>query len=315
MPFHGISLFTASRRLVRKIHAEFPFDIIDGHYIYPDGFAAVLLGKMVKRPVVLSARGSDINQFAGFRSIKPMIRYALNGADHLISVCKALKDEMVSLGAPENKVTVIPNGIDKDRFYPDERQKSRRELGISSSARMILSVGSLIERKGFHVLLDAMPQIIQRTGNVNLFVVGEGPYRSILERQIVRLGLAERVFLVGERPNQELGTWYCAADVFCLASSREGWANVIMESLACGTPVVATNVWGAPEIITDGSIGSLVERSPQPIAEALINALDRHWDRELIRKHVEKRAWESVAREVRDVFLAVSSQNGQSIPW
>jgi len=305
MPLHGMSLFFASLKLVKQINKEFPFDLIDGHYIYPDGFAAVLLGKYLKKPVILSARGSDINQFARFKSIKPMIKYALNRADHVISVCNALKREIVDLGPPAQKISVIPNGIDTNCFYPEDKKKARKKLSLSFDQKIILSVGSLIPRKGFHVILDALPEILQNQEDVHLYLVGEGPYLPVLNEQIMRMNLSNHVTMVGERPNSELKTWYSAADVFCLASSREGWANVIMESLACGTPVVATNVWGAPEILTTHAVGILVERNSGSIADGLLEALNRQWNRRRIREHVVERSWDVVAEEVKIVFYTI----------
>jgi glycosyltransferase involved in cell wall biosynthesis len=141
--------------------------------------------------------------------------------------------------------------------------------------------------------------------DVHLCIIGEGRERESLQSMIGHLGLDERVELLGHRPNEELSLWYNAADVFCLASSREGWANVLMESMACGTPVVATNVYGAPEMITKDVVGILVERNEEAIAEGLIAALERPWDRQVIREHVAGRTWDVVAREVRDVFQKV----------
>lgn len=309
MPLHGLSLFLSSLRLLKKINQTFPFDLIDGHYIYPDGFAAVLLGKAMKKPVVLSARGSDINQFTRFKTIKPMVRYALNHADHIISVCDALKQEVTDLSINDNKIKVISNGVDTEQFYPVDRKEARKKLSLAHNKKIILSVGSLIPRKGFHVILDAFPRLLQEDANIHFYIIGEGTFRLSLERQIEALNLSQHVTLVGERPNSELKFWYNAADVFCLASSREGWANVIMESLACGTPVVATNVWGAPEIITNDDVGILVERSIGSIAEGLIGSLQRKWDRVGIRRHVENRTWGAVAQEVKDVFEACLAKN------
>jgi len=305
MPLHGLSLFLSSLKLLKKINQTFSFDLIDGHYIYPDGFAAVLLGKVLKKPVVLSARGSDINQFTRFKSIKPMLRYALNHADHVISVCYALKQEMVDLGINDDKISVISNGVDSNQFYPVDKNKARNKLALPHNKKIILSVGSLIPRKGFHVILDAFPKLLQEDTNIHFYIIGEGHFRSSLERQIESLNLTQHVFLVGERPNSELKTWYSAADVFCLASSREGWANVIMESLACGTPVVATNVWGAPEILTSSDIGMLVDRTPGALYSVLETALKITWDRKRIREHVKDRNWFTVAEEVKTLFGVV----------
>lgn len=309
MPVHGLSLFLSSLKLLKKINQTFPFDLIDGHYIYPDGFAAVLLGKTLKKPVVLSARGSDINQFIRFKSIKPMLRYALNRADHVISVCHALKQEMVTLGINDDKISIIPNGVDTEQFYPLDKKEARKKLSLPHKKRIILSVGSLIPRKGFHVILDAFPKLLQEDNNIHFYIIGEGPFRSSLERQIESLNLTRHVSLVGERPNSELKIWYSAADVFCLASSREGWANVIMESLACGTPVVATNVWGAPEILTSSDIGMLVDRTPGSLYSVLKTALETTWNRKRIRGHVKDCNWLTVAEEVNSVFLSVLDKN------
>ncbi|MFC1822451.1 glycosyltransferase, partial [Thermodesulfobacteriota bacterium] len=302
MPFHGLSLFMSTKKLVKKIYQEFPFDIIDGHYIYPDGFAAVLLGKALRKPVVLSARGSDIHQFAGFKLIKPLIQYSLNSADHVISVCDALKQEIVHLGTSEQKIAVVPNGVDINRFYPEDREKARKRLSLANHEKIILSVGLIRPLKGFHIIIEALRDILPKEGGIHFYIVGDGPYRGALNNQIKRLNLGHYVTLVGERPNSELKTWYSAADVFCLASSREGWANVIMESLACGTPVVATNVWGAPEILNSPAVGILVERDPKLISEALIKALHTRWDRVRIQQHAAARTWNAVAREVQTVF-------------
>lgn len=309
MPFHGVSLFLSSMSLVKRLYRDFPFDLIDGHYIYPDGLAAVLFGKYFKVPVVLSARGSDINQFAGFRTIRPMICCALRQADHVISVCSALRQEMMNLGIDGEKISVIPNGVDTQRFHPLGRAASRNLLGIPEHEKVVLSVGALILRKGFHLILDCLPDLIRHHRDLHLYIIGEGEYRLQLEEKIRSLGLHSWVTLVGERPNDELSRWYSAADVFCLASSREGWANVIMESLACGTPVVATNVWGAPEILTSSDVGILVEHSSESIFHGLKMAMERTWDRAMIRAHVERRTWLKVGEEVRAIFEQVLRAN------
>ncbi len=312
MIFHAFSMFFATVLLVKKIKKDFDFDLIDGHYIYPDGLAAVLSGKLFDVPVVLSARGSDINLFIKFRFIKPMIKFALRHADHVISVCDALKQQMVSLGIQEKKISVIPNGIDPNSFYQLSKSESRQYLSIPVNEKVILSVGSLIPLKGFHILLEAFVQVLQIDTQVQLYIVGKGLYRKALETIITELSLERNVTLVGEVPNKKLCAWYSAADVFCLASSSEGWANVIMESLACGTPVVSTNVSGAPEIITTPDVGLLVDRTPESISQGIITALRYDWDRGLIEKHISSRTWDVVAREVYDIFSNLKTTAGNS---
>jgi glycosyltransferase involved in cell wall biosynthesis len=302
MLLHGLLMFVGTLKATIRIREHFPFDLIDGHYVYPDGLAAVLLSKAFGKPVVLSARGSDINQFSEFRLIAPMIKYALRRANHIISVCDAIKEKMVAYGVPSHKVTIIPNGVDSSLFSPIDSKKARERLGLVNGSRIILSVGGLIPRKGFGLLLNAMKTLTEQYPDSHLYIIGEGPLRRPLEDDIKRLSLGPYVTLVGERPHQQLPLWYSSADVFCLASEREGWANVIMESLACGTPVVATNVWGAPEILTSRNVGILVKRDPGAIAGGLTEALNRSWNRKRIRRHVEERTWSIVAQEVRGVF-------------
>lgn len=305
MPFHGLLMASGILRLAARLHERHRFDLIDGHFIFPDGLAAVLAARMLKIPVVLSARGSDINQSYTFRTICPQIVYALRHADRIVSVCNALKAMMCDLGIPEKKIEVIPNGIDIKRFTVSDRFEARDRLGIPREENMILAVGGLIPRKGHDFIVRSLPMVLKRHPKARLHIVGEGPERSAIQAVAGALGLSERVKLVGHRPNADLGLWYNAADVFCLASLREGWANVIMESLSCGTPVVATNVFGASEIITNKNVGTLVEGIPEAIAEALSGALEGPWDRQIIREHVARRSWEVVAGEVRDVFELV----------
>ena len=147
-----------------------------------------------------------------------------------------------------------------------------------------------------------MHEILATEPSAQLVIAGKGEEEINLKNQVVDQGLKECVTFLGHVPNNQLIQWYNAADVFCLASSREGWANVIMESMACGLPVVATKVWGAPEIITTPDVGILVERNVESIAGGLIQALGKNWDKERIRAHVANRTWQVVAEEVKTVF-------------
>src|SRR5262249_3091493 len=149
MAIHGISMFAGSVRQVFERIKERRFDLIDAHYVYPDGLAAVMLGKLFRIPVVVSARGSDINVFPTFRTIRPLIRWVLATADAVIAVSHGLKERMVQLGCPAEKITVIGNGVDSTRFQPRPPLVMRRYLGLPLDARIVLSVGHLKENKGF----------------------------------------------------------------------------------------------------------------------------------------------------------------------
>jgi teichuronic acid biosynthesis glycosyltransferase TuaC len=303
MPLQGYSMFSASLSLVRRLHSETPFDCIDAHYVYPDGFAGVKLGDRLGIPVIVSARGTDMNLFPSFALIRPMIRWTLENAAGTIGVCETLKDEMIAFGAAKNRSIAIGNGIDLERFTSVDRREARRRLGIPGDSQVIVSVGALIPRKGYHLLIPAFAELARKNPNLRLYIVGEGESRGELENLARENGVQARVSLVGSKPNDELKYWFSAADVSCLASSREGWANVLLESLACGTPVVATRVWGAPEVINSPQLGILVDQSVQSIGEGLEAALAKQWDRGILIRYASSRTWDVVAEEVEN-FLA-----------
>ena len=308
MPFHGWLMFLGTYSTVRRLCREQHFDAIDAHYIYPDVFAAVLLGKMVDLPVIASARGTDMNAFPQFRSIRPMIRWTLHRVRGAIGVCTPLLDSMLENGLTRDKGRVIGNGVDILRFYPVDRSEARRELNIPEDAQVVVSVGGLITRKGFHLLIPAVAEITPRFPKLRLYIVGEGPERANLQKMIDERGLQERAFLVGPQPNEALKSWYSAANISCLASSREGWPNVLLESMACGTPVVANRVWGVPEVITSAEVGLMTEPAIPSIAQALDLGLRRNWDRELISDFARRRTWDVVASEVEDFFTTRLAQ-------
>lgn len=303
MLLHGFGMFIGALPLARRLRREFDFDAIDAHYVYPDGFAAALLAKYFGVPMVVSARGSDINQFSAFPFIRKLLRYTLNQANHAIAVCDALKIAMMELGCESRKITVIPNGVDTNKFHPIQKLEAKVRLGLPDT-RLVVSVGGLIPRKDHDGLIKGFQQFLVARGrrDVMLAIIGEGPLRKTLEREIEILGLRDCVRLVGAVPHHELINWYSAADVSCLTSSREGWANVILESMACGTPVVATAVWGSPEIISTDRVGLLTSRDPGDIAVALGKALERLWDRDDILAHARRYTWRNAAEQVRAVL-------------
>jgi len=304
MLVHGLAMFRGSNDLVRELHSERKFDCIDAHYVYPDGFAAVLLGRSLGIPVIVSARGTDISLFPSFRTIRPMIRWTLQNSAGVVGVSEALKDLMVELGAPADRAIAIGNGIDPERFQPVDRGDARRKLGMPEDGEIIVSVANLVPVKGHEFLIAAIAQLAARHPKIRLYIVGEGESRAMLQAMARRAGLQDRIFFVGRKPNEELKYWYSAADVSCLASSREGWANVLLESLACGTPVVATRVWGTREVIASPELGLLADQTADSLAGGLELALQKQWDREYLARYAAARTWDVVAEEVEKFLLA-----------
>ena len=307
MWLQGRSMYLATYPLIQRLHTSRHYQLIDAHWIYPDGWAAVRVGKKLGIPVILSARGNDINEYLDFKRIRPMITWCLQECDHIVSVCGALKDLMISLGLPSSKITVIGNGIDLTNFYPMPKAKIRDCLGIPKDRPILLSVGILEPRKGHHVLIEAL-QILKAKEQVCpfLYIIGTGPYGEHLAKLRKRCGLDQEVILVGEVPHQELNQWYSAADLLCLASDREGWPNVLLEAMACGTPVVASSVFGIPEVVTNSNLGLIVPiRTSESFALTILEALHKRWNQEDLISHAKHHTWNQVAKSVERVFRQV----------
>lgn len=246
-------LAAAAKKTIGKLIDEgFDFDVIDAHYFYPDGVAAVMLGRYFKKPVVISALGTDINLIPKYFAPRKMIHWAGRHASAMVTVCEALKTEMVRIGMPGRKITPLRNGVDLSLFRPIERRAMRDKLGITGFT--VLSVGYLDPRKGHDRTISALPMM----PNVNLLIAGSGPDRQKLERLAAAHKVANRVKFLGPLPQETLRDYYGSCDALVLASSREGWANVLLESMACGTPVVASNIWGTPEVVRSNAAGVLM---------------------------------------------------------
>jgi teichuronic acid biosynthesis glycosyltransferase TuaC len=301
MTFYSRWMARGAESRLRRLHAERPIRLIDAHYVYPDGHAAVLLGERLKIPVVVTARGTDINLFSQMPHIRPMIRDTLKRARGVIAVSSALKQRMVELGIEAEKIAVIRNGVDRSIFFPRDRAEARRGLELAEESRIIITVGALVPLKGMDRLIDAMRLLSNE--NIKLYVIGEGPERTALEAQIAKHNLTGRVFLTGAQPQQKLAEWYSAADLFCLASSREGCPNVVIEAMACGTPVVAADVGGVRELVVGPDSGRVIARvTAESLAREIEVALEKGCDRHGVAIQVGERSWAEVAREVMDYW-------------
>ncbi|MEP7338010.1 MAG: glycosyltransferase family 4 protein [Acidobacteriota bacterium] len=307
MRFYGSWMARGAWQTVRRLHAEKPFDLIDAHYVYPDGCAAVELGRRLNIPVVITARGTDISLFSHLPPIWPKIINALNRASGVIAVSDALKQQMVALGIVGQKIAVIQNGIDRELFHPRDRENARRKLGLNIEDTIILTVGALIPRKGVDRLIGAMALMAKQARKEGLkppklFAIGEGDERQALESQIKNLGLQDSVFLPGAKPQAELADWYAAADLFCLASHREGCPNVVIEAMACGLPVVAAEMDGIRELVNPGCGRVVGNTSAETFAVEIGAALACDWDRRIIAETGSARSWRDVALEVLDYY-------------
>jgi glycosyltransferase involved in cell wall biosynthesis len=293
-------LAQAVKPVLAGLLRRFDFDCIDAHYLYPDGVAAVMLGEHFRKPVVITARGSDVTLIPSYRLPRAMIRWAARKAARLITVSRALKDGLVALGVEGDRITVLRNGVDLERFQPLARDAVRAELGLRRTT--LLSVGHLIARKAHDLVIRALEAL----PDTDLLIVGDGPERASLAALAARLGLSARVRFVAARPQDELPRYYSAADVLVLASSREGWANVLLEAMACGTPVVASNVGGAAELVTAPAAGVLFDRhEPAALARAIRHVTAAKTDRSHTRRHAEQFSWSATTRGQLELFGSV----------
>jgi teichuronic acid biosynthesis glycosyltransferase TuaC len=294
-------LANAARATVgRMLDEGYDFDLIDAHYFYPDGVAAVKLGQYFNKPVVITARGSDISLIPNFAKPRRMIQWAAANAAAVITVCDALKTELVQLGADPARITPLRNGVDLQRFRQGERAALRLELGLDGFT--LLSVGHLVELKGHDLVIGALPLL----PGVGLLIAGSGVELARLRALARELGVEQRVRFLGAVPQPELPRYYGAADALVLASSREGWANVLLESMACGTPVVASRVWGTPEVVATPAAGVLMrERSRQGVADAVDALRADYPEHDDTRRYAERFSWDSTTAGQLKLFHAI----------
>jgi glycosyltransferase involved in cell wall biosynthesis len=300
MNFAPAALTAAALPVLKRLARERDFDLIDAHYFFPDGVAAIRLGRRLKKPVVITARGTDVNLIPEFPGPRRMILEAAHEAAGIVAVSQALKNAIVGLGVPAEKVTVLRNGVDLVLFQPQTRDETRAKLGLAG--RVLLSVGHLIARKGHDLVIGAMASL----PDYSLLIAGDGVERPRLERLARQLNVSRHVRFLGSVPHEQLHNIYAAADALVLASSREGWPNVLLESMACGTPVVASNIWGNPEIVSRPEAGVLMgERTAAGVADAVNRLFVKLPDRGTTRRYAEGFSWDATSEGQAKLFREI----------
>ena len=304
-----LTLAIGARAAVQRLLDEgFDFDVIDAHYYYPDGVAAALLARHFKKPFTVTARGTDLNLIPQYALPRWMMQWAARRADASIGVCSALVDVLRGWSVHPARLHVMRNGVDLERFHPVPKHEARTRLKFSG-APLLLSVGYLIERKGHHIVIEALAKLLVKQPGARLLIIGEGPERTPLLALAAQLGVQDHVYFAGAVDNAELYLWYSAADVFLLASSREGWANVLLEAMACGVPVVATNIWGTPEVVTNTQVGRLVQkRDATAFAEAVESILCTETDAREIRRYAEGFGWQQTSDAQLTLFAGIADR-------
>jgi glycosyltransferase involved in cell wall biosynthesis len=289
----------------RMIASSGEFDLIDAHYFYPDGVAAVMLGRYFRKPVTITARGSDLNVITQYRLPRRMIRWAAQGAAGLVTVSAALAEGLGKLGIKRERVSVLRNGVDLTLFRPGDRANRRAELGLKGL--VLLSVGNLVPIKGHELTIEALTYLPE----ARLLIVGDGPERNSLQKFAKRLSVADRISFLGSMPQDALPSIYAAADVLVLASRHEGWPNVLLEAMACGTPVVVSDIPGMSDIVKSPAVGRLVaERTPRGFANSVRQIVHDAPSPITIRRYAEDFGWAATTEGQLTLFRSILQRNG-----
>ncbi len=302
----GRWLARSTQRALARLARARRIDLIDAHFGYPEGAGCVRAGRALGLPVFVTIRGSETDLLA-LPGIGAQLVQALNAAAGCISVSHTLARLAVRHGVDERRLRVIPNAIDRSLFRPGSREAARRELGIDARAPLIVAVGHLVAGKRHHVLVRALAGLRRRYPRAQLAIVGGAAYERSYPQELERLtreaGVAEQVRMLGRIAQLEVNTWLQAADVFALATHREGCCNAVLEALAAGRPVVTTPVGDNPQFVHEGVNGALVPVDDVVAFErALESALGRSWDAQAIARGLEVGDWEDVARRVLGFF-------------
>lgn len=271
--------------LVRRLHREKPFDVIDASFFFPDGPVAQRIAKKLGIPYSVKARGADIHYWGKRRDTKKAVRRAGEDAAGLLAVSAAMRASMAGMGIDAGKIRVHYTGVDLDSFELADRAMAKAALGFEGP--VVLCVGALIPRKGQDLLVRALQQL----PDVTLLLAGQGQYRHTLEKLALELGVERRIGFLGAVPHHKLPRIYAAADVMALCSASEGLANAWVEALACGTPIVISDVGGARELLDRPAAGRIVARDPDAIAAAIHDLLADPPDPSAVRQAALRFTW------------------------
>jgi teichuronic acid biosynthesis glycosyltransferase TuaC len=304
VPFLSRSLnATVSSRILAPRVRPFLPDLMLAYWVYPDGGAALRVARELGVPCVIGALGSDIHVRSGLSVA--LTRSTIAKADALLTVSAAMRNAAIAdFGARPDRVHTVVNGYNTSIFGLADRDEARRSLGVEPSDRLIIYVGRFVEAKGIKELLEAFQRLVPGNPTLRLGMIGDGVWDTQLRHWVRNAGLSDRVFLPGGLPPERVARWICASDVLTLPSWSEGYPNVLVEALACGRPVVATDVGGAREIVTDRNGILVPARDVDALCQGLKQALAAEWDPSEIARGMQ-RSWDDVAAETLSVCRAV----------
>jgi len=287
--------------------SDVKFSIVHAHRLN-FGFTGAVLKDMCSKPLVITCHGGDAYRFPFENDFSYAIaKYTLSRVDHVIAVCKSDAEKLLSLGLPHSKLSIIPNGFDDDLFKPIPKRLAREKLRLPMNKKIILSVGTLHQVKGHTYLIEAMHTLSKASNNIIAVIIGSGPLKMKLKEKIQKLGLKQRVLLVGWRPHNEIPIWMNASDIFILPSLNEGAPTVIPEAMACRKPVIGTKVGGIPDFISNDNVGIVVKpRDPELLAQAILEAIKRKWEHEKIMTHAQRYSLENIVKQIFQIYKSIT---------
>ncbi len=302
---HASLVFPAVLRCLLSLKNQCGIDLVNAHWLYPDGVSAVWACKVLRIPIVLTALGCDVNHYPNKFIIGNQIKKAVRGCDGVTAVSTELALKMEQWSIPQGSVSVIRNGVDVSLFRLYEKKECRKRLAIPSDGKIILFVGRLSSEKGFDTLINSISILKQNGGEqFSVVVVGDGPERGQYETQIKKNGLTNQFIFKGFREHSEIPYWYGASDLLCLPSIREGCPNVVLESLASGRPVIASRVGGIPEMIADSENGFLfTPGNHHELANKLDLGISMNWSDQGLRQTVDDNSWAKVAEQYFKLYV------------
>lgn len=283
--FHALALTRALIPPLTALRRDFAFDVIDAEFFFPDGPAAIALGRHFGVPVSIKARGADIHHWGRAPATARQVIAAGQAAGGMLAVSQAMRADMIALGMPGERIRLHHTGVDLDRFAPGDRTVAKVALGVVGP--LIVSLGALIRRKRHDVVIDALAAL----PNATLLIAGEGPERAALQAQVEARGVSGRVRLLGSVPHADLPALLAAADAMALASESEGLANAWVETLGCGTPIVIADAGGAREVVSDPAYGRIVARTPEAFAAGISAVLAAAIDPIAVRRGAARFTW------------------------
>lgn len=307
--FQGITMSHAVRRDFTEHYEGWKPDVIDGHFAYPDGYAATQLGRALGIPVIVTCHGADLRIYPDIPIAGQMVRWMLRNADRVISVSSDLLKRSIELGTPLESAVFLQNGVDPEKFQLSDQSEMRARLKLPLNRKIAIQVAALIDRKDQNLSLQALAAI-RRSGDSPplLILIGEGPLKEQLEKEVRLLGLEEDVIFMGSLPHAEVALWMCAADWLLLTSKAEGWATVYFEAMSCGRPVITSNVSSAKDAISDPAYGVVVEaRTPEAFADAMGVASRRKYDAQAIRSYAEMHSWSRWADQALEIIRSTQT--------